>query len=421
MRLHEDHSQITLGAGTFGDEVNVFVQSQGEYYVNGLSCTQGSVVGPIFGGGLVWTLAHQYGTMADNVLGFRFMDYTGRVFAVNETSEPSLFWALRGGGGQLGVVVEVTMKVHNRTGHTMNTASYLIPSRKQEFDAVVFERIGMFYETLPENVGVWTFMSIFEGVVMHVACELCDIEALVVSYFTGAREDVGMRPITGDGRDIQQAYQTLRQQTSSDWHEDATEPILFEELRTAKTPFRFGGNMLTNFTSEVTAVYSEALAEPSVYFSSLVLSAHLGKGLDDLSDHAGSNLKGSKVFYALLNYGGDSNAENIYRDFHRGMATVSTAVAEYWNYKNKYTSEEFAFTYNFKRIREVRKQYDPDGIFALPTRRNEGSSYVDTCFGPYHCSANGQLATSSKTQDPATGCECICESGWSGSTCNQKE
>jgi len=54
MVANAEMTEITLGAGTYGDEVNVFLQEQGNNYVPGMACSWGNSVGPIFGGGFAW-------------------------------------------------------------------------------------------------------------------------------------------------------------------------------------------------------------------------------------------------------------------------------------------------------------------------------------------------------------------------------
>merc|ERR1740121_2277308 len=103
-------------------------------------------------------------------------------------------------------------------------------------------------------------------------------------------------------------------------------------------------------------------------------------------DSAASNHKGSTQYWAIMYV---ESHEHMYRMYNHGASKLPTAKAAYWNYKNTYTSEEFAFTYNLKRLREIRTRYDPDGLFRLPERKNQGSTYIDSCFAPYHCSGNG--------------------------------
>jgi len=190
-----DEVKIRLGAGTFVDEVNVFLQQQdASYYSPSLICTSGSSVGPILGGGYSWHLNYAFpGGMADNVLAFRFMDYKGESYQVDNSSHPDLFWALRGGGGQLGVVTEVVMRVSERrepftTKHINlpcpdgpNTCT--LEQRLSQMD-----RVGQLYNTLGDDIGLLTLWApppptgqpdALPDPYMSLICDSCNAEAIV--------------------------------------------------------------------------------------------------------------------------------------------------------------------------------------------------------------------------------------------------
>ena len=54
----------------------------------------------------------KYGLAADNVLAFELVTGDGEVLDVTAESQPDLFWALRGGGGNFGVVTTFTYRLH---------------------------------------------------------------------------------------------------------------------------------------------------------------------------------------------------------------------------------------------------------------------------------------------------------------------
>ena len=83
---------------------------------HGLAVTGGAIsttgiAGLTLGGGLGWLMA-KYGLAADNVLAFELVNADGEVLDVTEASDPDLFWALRGGGGNFGVVTTFTYRLH---------------------------------------------------------------------------------------------------------------------------------------------------------------------------------------------------------------------------------------------------------------------------------------------------------------------
>ena len=67
--------------------------------------------GLVLGGGTGW-LTRMHGLSCDNVEGFRIVCADGSVVRANRKESTDLFWALRGGGGNFGVVTEFEVKLH---------------------------------------------------------------------------------------------------------------------------------------------------------------------------------------------------------------------------------------------------------------------------------------------------------------------
>jgi FAD binding domain-containing protein/berberine-like enzyme len=67
--------------------------------------------GLILGGGTGW-LTRRFGLSCDSVAGFTLVTADGSLVRANAGENPDLFWALRGGGGNFGVVTEFEVNLH---------------------------------------------------------------------------------------------------------------------------------------------------------------------------------------------------------------------------------------------------------------------------------------------------------------------
>ncbi|MGP0097189.1 MAG: FAD-binding oxidoreductase [Terriglobales bacterium] len=103
--------QITGGCllGT----VDAATQEAGLVFPSGVVSHTGAS-GLILGGGTGW-LTRRFGLSCDNVEGFTLVTADGSIVHSNSRENPDLFWALRGGGGNFGVVTKFELKLHPLT------------------------------------------------------------------------------------------------------------------------------------------------------------------------------------------------------------------------------------------------------------------------------------------------------------------
>ena len=102
-----------IAGGCLLGSIDVATQKAGLVFPSGVVSHTGAS-GLILGGGTGW-LTRRFGLSCDNVEGFALVIADGSVVRTNSEENPDLFWALRGGGGNFGVVTEFEIKLHPLT------------------------------------------------------------------------------------------------------------------------------------------------------------------------------------------------------------------------------------------------------------------------------------------------------------------
>ncbi|MFZ2013265.1 MAG: FAD-binding oxidoreductase [Nocardioides sp.] len=107
VRVDPEGRTATVGAGTRWHDVLAAAEPHGLAGVCG-SSTQVGVVGFCVGGGM-GPLSRQFGFGADLVRRMEAVTADGRIRSIDEHHDPELFWAMRGGKGNFGIVTSLEL------------------------------------------------------------------------------------------------------------------------------------------------------------------------------------------------------------------------------------------------------------------------------------------------------------------------
>ena len=102
--------RVRVGSGIKWEKITPGLSELGLAGLHGSSPDVG-VAGYSLGGGMGW-LARKYGLQTNSVTAIELVTADGHLVRADESREPDLFWALRGGGGNFGVVTAIEFSVY---------------------------------------------------------------------------------------------------------------------------------------------------------------------------------------------------------------------------------------------------------------------------------------------------------------------
>ena len=102
---------VTIGAGVKAGELLAALEGTGLTFLCG-SNPDPSVVGMTITGGISW-FGRAYGLGADSIVSVELVDGLRPARAgLSATEHPDLFWAVRGGGGDFGIITTLDVALH---------------------------------------------------------------------------------------------------------------------------------------------------------------------------------------------------------------------------------------------------------------------------------------------------------------------
>jgi FAD/FMN-containing dehydrogenase len=341
---------------TLGD-VDRATQAYGLATPTGINSTTG-IAGLALGGGFGW-LSRKHGLTSDNLVSARIVTADGKCLHVNDTAHVDLFWALRGGGGNFGVVTQFEFALHP-IGPDVLSGLLVFPRSEA---ATVLRKYREFAAGTPDELSVWIVMRKspplpFLPPEVHgqdiLALALCFVGseesgrkliAPLAEFGTVLGQHVGMQPFTA----WQQAF----------------DPLLTPGARNYWKSHNF---------SDLKDGFFDAIVEHAGAMPSSQCEIFLGQlGGQTARVPVDATAFGNRDANFVMNVHGrwNSPAEDETgiawaREVYRATLPYATGGA----YSNFLTAEETdrvksAFGANYARLEQVKKSYDPVNFFRL--------------------------------------------------------
>jgi FAD/FMN-containing dehydrogenase len=185
-----------VGGGALLSEVDRATQEHGLVVPAGTVSHTG--IGGLALGGGVGRLMRRFGLTIDNVISAEVVTAGGEILRASASENPELFWAIRGGGGNFGVVTEFELSLHE-------LRSLLILAMLHPIDATrrVLEAAGETMVAGPPDELYWTSFLRKAPPLPWIPPELVGMPAVVsLIEWSGKREE-GEALLQGVQRDLQ--------------------------------------------------------------------------------------------------------------------------------------------------------------------------------------------------------------------------
>jgi FAD/FMN-containing dehydrogenase len=197
VRVDPEARTVRVAAGNLWGDVDHATHPFGLAIPSGVISTTG-VGGLTLGGGIGY-LARQYGLTIDNLLSADLVLADGSIVTADERSHPDLFWALRGGGGNFGVVTSFEFRAHPVRTVTAGPTFWPLDQ-----SAEVMAAYRDFILAAPEYVnGFFAFLTIPPSPMFPEHLHLKKVCGVMwVCTGTSARADMATKPMRTIGRPV---------------------------------------------------------------------------------------------------------------------------------------------------------------------------------------------------------------------------
>jgi FAD/FMN-containing dehydrogenase len=347
----------TVQAGALLGDLDRHAQAAGLVTTAGIDPRTG-VAGLTLGGG-VGFLARRYGLTIDNLRAVDMVTAAGEIVRASLTQHQDLLWALRGGGGNFGVVTSFEFQLHD-FGPDVLAAQVFFPVEQA---AEVLRLYRDLTTNAPDEFACYALVVTVPPLDPFPKEHHGHAAIALVACHSGAPEEgrALLAPLDSFGDPILKVIDTMPyvelQQAFRDGTPDGNRYYW-------KSSF-FGE--LTDEAIETFAGMTQQIPGPFSIIGFEPLGGAIGR-----VDPAATAFRHRDADYALGIWSGwadpDLDAENIAwtRSLHEAMLPFATKGV-YSNYLDNDEGERVssAFGENFKRLQQVKAEYDPDNFFRM--------------------------------------------------------
>jgi len=349
--------RATVAPGATLGDLDKATQQHGLATPVGINSTTG-VAGLTLGGGFGW-LTRKYGMTVDNLISADVVTADGKKLRSSEQDNADLFWALRGGGGNFGVVAQFEFALH-AVGPEIFAGLIVFPFAQAK---QVLTRYRQFADAAPEDLSVW--------VVLRQAPPLPFLpqnvhgkEVVVLPIFYAGAVAEGpkaVEPLRAFG-DVLGEH--MGAQPYAEWQQ-AFDPLLAPGARNYWKSHNF--TVLSDGALDAAIQYVGKLPTSQCE----IFIGHVAGAANRVAP--GAMAYGHRDAKFVLNVHArwdeakdDQKCIAWARDFFNASAPYASAGA-YVNFMTAEEADRVAAAYgaNYNRLVEIKKRYDPENIFRL--------------------------------------------------------
>jgi FAD/FMN-containing dehydrogenase len=321
----------------------------------GINSTTG-VGGLTLGGGFGW-LTRKYGLAVDNLVSADIVTASGERLHVDSGSHPNLFWAIRGGGGNFGVVTHFEFALH-AVGPMVTAGLIVFPFAQAR---PVLRQYRDYVETLGDDVSVW---GVLRGAppLPFLPTEVHGTGIVALVFFSPSPQ-----------HEVQGAIDTVRAfGTPLGEHVGAVpytawqqvfDPLLVPPARNYWKSHNF--NTLSDAAIDIVTDYAGRLpSDQSEIFLGLIGGAANTHAPDATAYPHRAALYAMNVHTRWTEPRDDAACLSWARDFFKAAAPHA-AGGVYINFLNEDEVDRIADAYgpNYRRLRQIKAKYDPANLF----------------------------------------------------------